>query len=386
MMTKHNVHIFLSIFLIAFLVHSSYFRVITFADNHKWIARTINLSEDILTRPLQINFYDANHNYRYGAHPGTTILLPAAILYKFGLAGSSSLLFAIILLTSLLTACIASTCYYLRPRSPWWLISAIILFIHPLYFYGTPTNVIIGPAIALLFLLALVVYEHRSRPLSAPFALFISFIIGLGLSTRLPDTVFITVPLVVFMSAYITFRRLFLIVVASLFFAFLFNPFFWFIPIEYIKTIILRTSSHLVYTASPGFQLTPLWVLYYTPLTIISLTLAVLSFIYARKIIPVSTPFLLTLFLITATTIGLFLTADFKTLRYFYPLIFIWDILLPLFLLRLVDEIQFSFITSARSSTVCRQLIRLVVVCTVIFGFGFLTVYNLALPGPQGLI
>ena len=169
-------------------------------------------------------------------------------------------------------------------------------------------------------------------------------------------------------------------------FAILFNPFYWFAPIEYIKTIILRTSSHIVYTGSPGFQLTPLWVLYYTPLTTISIFLAVLFFIYARPTLPLSSPFLLTLFLITAATSSLFLSAKSQTLRYLYPLIFTWDILLPLFLLRLSDQIHFPFITNVRYLTLARQLTRLFIVSAIVFGFSFLAIYNLILPGFQGAI
>jgi hypothetical protein len=357
-----------------------------FADNAKWITRAENLSQDLLTRPVQINFYDENHDFRYGAHPGTTIIMPAALLFKLGLSGQSSLTYSIALLASLLTASIATICLYLRPDSLWWLSAAIIIMIHPLYFYGTPTNVIIGPTIALLFLLALVIYEHRVEIAPLRLLFLFSLVVGFGLSTRLPITVFLAAPLITFIAAYISFKRLLLAVAASVFFAVLFNPFYWFLPLEYIKTIILRTSSHIAYTGAPGFSLTPLWVLYFTPLTVISISVALLTFLLFRQNMPVAPPFLLTLLLVTAATSGLFLSAAFKTLRYFYPLIFIWDILLPLFLLRLSDFIQLPFIIRTDQVKVARQLIRLVVVGVITFSFGFLCVYNLILPGSQGLI
>ena len=386
MISKFNTPLFLSVFLVAFLVQSSYFQTMYFVDNDKWINRTINLSQDIFTRPIHLDFYDENHNSRYSSHPGTTFLILSSLLYKSGLSGQASLLFAITFLTSLLAASVAAVCYDLRPFSPWWLVATIILIIHPLYFYSTPTNAIIGPITALLFLLALTVYEKRSLPISLRLTIFISFVVGLGLSTRIHDTIFIAAPLLAFMGAYISTRRLLTMMAASALFAILFNPFYWFAPIEYIKTIILRTSSHIVYTGSPGFQLTPLWVLYYTPLTTISIFLAVLSFICNRKKIPVSAPFLLTLFLITAATSSLFLSAKSQTLRYLYPLIFTWDILLPLFLLRLSDQIHFPFITNVRYLTLARQLTRLFIVSAIVFGFSFLAVYNLILPGSAGLI
>src|SRR3989338_1033458 len=377
---------FLAVLLVSFVVQVSYYHTISLADDVKWVERVKNLSHDILQLPIHIDFKDNHDNFRYGGHPGTSILLQAAIAFRLGAHPQYSLLATIAFINALVIASIVLTCHTLRPYSSWWLIAGFIVTIHPLYFYGTPTNVVIGPTIALLFLLALLVYEKRSRPLYTRLAWFISFIIGLGLSTRLPDTTFIAVPLIVFMSAYISFQHLLLIVAASIFFAILFNPFFWFIPIEYIKTIILSTASHIVDTGSPGFQLTPLWVLYYTPLTTISIFLAVLSFICNRKKIPVSAPFLLTLFLITAATSSLFLSAKSQTLRYLYPLIFTWDILLPLFLLRLSDQIHFPFITNVRYLTLARQLTRLFIVSAIVFGFSFLAIYNLILPGFQGAI
>lgn len=386
MQSQFNTPLFLAIFLVSFLMQSSYFRMMPFIDNDKWVSRTINLSQDIFTRPVHLNFYDENNNPRYSPHPGTTITLLSALLHKSGLSGQASLIFAITLLTSLLAASIASVCHYLRPHSPWWLVAAIIIIIHPLYFYSTPTNAIIGPVTALLFLLALTVYEKRSQPISLSLTSFISFVVGLGLSTRIHDTVFIAAPLFAFIGAYISTRRLLLMMAASALFAILLNPFYWFVPIEFIKGAILRTSSSIIYTGFPGFHLTPLWALYYTPLTIISIVLAVMFFIYARPKLPLSAPFLLTLFLITAATIGLFVSVKSQTLRYLYPLIFTWDILLPLFLLRLSDQIHFPFITNARYLVLARQLTRLFIISAIVFGFGFLTVYNLILPGSTGLI
>lgn len=386
MTARFNTPLFLAIFLVSFLVQSGYFRMMLFIDNEKWVSRTINLSQDVFTRPVHLDFYDENNNPRYSPHPGTTITLISALLYKSGQSGQASLIFAITLLTSFLAASIASVCHYLRPYSPWWLVAAIIIIIHPLYFYSTPTNAIIGPVTALLFLLALTVYEKRSQTISLGLISFIAFVIGLGLSTRIHDTVFIAAPLLAFIGAYIGTKRLMFMIVASALFAILFNPFYWFVPIEFIKEAILRTSSSIVYTGFPGFHLTPLWVLYYTPLTIISIVLAIMLFIYARPELPLSSPFLLTLFLITATTLGLFLSVKSQTLRYLYPLIFTWDILLPLFLLRLSDQIQFPFITNVRHLAFTRQLTRLVIVSAIVFGFSLLAAYNLILPGSTGLI
>lgn len=381
-----NIILFLAVFLIALLVQSTYFQHFFFIDYDRWIDRTLNLANDILTPPAHLELFDQDNNFRYGPHPGTAIILPAALFYKLGLSVHSSLLLSITLLTSFLTAAIVSTCHYLRPHSFWWLVVAAILCLHPLYFYGTPTNVVFAPIIPLLTLLALVTYEQRTKPLSLRLAFFIAFVIGLGLSVRLHTTLFFAPPLLAFIASYTTPHRLRLIIVAAVLFAILLNPLYWFVPVQYTLFLIKYVYYHLLFTANPGSNLSLLWALYYTPLSIISLLLASLLVVLTPRHLPVPKPFLLALLLITSFTVAIFVSATAKTLRYFYSLIFLWDILFPLFLLHLVNQLRFPFIASQSNQTLARRLARLFVAGVIIFGYGYLTAYNLLLPGTAGLI
>lgn len=386
-MKEINTHLFWSVFLVAFLVLTAYWQLFVFIDFSRWIDRTLNLANDVFTPPVHLELFDQNDDFRYGPHPGTAIILPAAIFYKLGLSVHSSLLLSITLLVSFLTAAIVATCHYLRPHSIWWLNVAAILCLHPLYYYGTPTNVVFAPIVPLLYLLALVIYEQKTQPLSLRFAIFIAFIIGLGLSVRLHTTLFFAPPLLAFMASYIRPRhRLWQIIAAALFFAFLLNPLYWFIPIQYTVFLVQYVYSHILYTATPGSNLSLLWALYYTPLSVISFILGGLLLVLTPRRLPLPKPFLLTLLLVTVITSVVFVSATAKTLRYFYSLIFLWDILFPLFLLHLVNQVRFPFITSQSSQTLARRLARLFVAGVIIFGYGWLTAYNLLLPGTAGLI
>jgi len=62
------------------------------------------------------------------------------------------------------------------------------------------------------------------------------------------------------------------------------------------------------------------------------------------------------------------------------------DILFPLFLLHLTDQLCFPFIVSASNLTGAHRLARFFIVSVIIFGYGFLTAYNLILPGSPELI
>jgi len=377
--------LFLATFLVSFLVQISYFQTIYFGDNLKWVERVENLSHDIFERPIHIDFKNNQDQFRYGGHPGTTILLPAAIAYRFGADPQTALTTAIVFLTAIATASIVTTCYFLRPSSQWWLAAGFIITIHPLYFYSTPANAVIAPLITLLSLLTYLVFttRHQNKPLPQ---LAFAATLGACLATRIPITIFIGAPLLTFIYPYLPRRRFLTILGGSLITAYLLIPFLWLMPLEFLKIVVLRTSSHLVFTGAPGFSLTPGLFLMYAPLTVISFIMIGLLLIVPRYKPPLDIKYLLVLILITGFTTAIFVAAKFHSLRYFFPVIFIWDILLPLFLLHLSSSFRLDFITSSHAKETVQKIIRVSLIAIVLFSYGYLTLYNIVLPGPQGLI
>lgn len=385
-MIKSAFVLFLTTLLITFIIQVSYFQTTTLGDNGKWVQRVQNLSDDILRNPIHIDFKDSNNNFRYGAHPGTSILLPAALFYRLGADPQKSLNNTIALLNAILIAAITLTCFKLRPKSPWYIVAGTILAIHPLYFYGTPVNVVIGPIIALLSLLALSIYENRNKPALQSNIISFAVVAGFGLATRLPITVLIAAPLISYISAYIKARKVLLIILITALTGFILNPFLWLIPGEFITTIILRTASHITLNGGPLDAYSPSQFLYYSPITFIAfIFISALLFLPSYKL-PVSRPFLLTLLLITGTVIAILSGSNYKTLRYLYPVIFTWDVLFPLFLLHATKHFDFSFIHSSQGQTKALVITRIVIITIVVLSFAYLSFYNLSYSDSQGTI
>jgi|GEM_PF-3359778 4-amino-4-deoxy-L-arabinose transferase-like glycosyltransferase len=384
---KSKLVIFFATFLVAFIIQTSYYQAIYLGDNDLWVQRLQNLSDDILRAPVHIDFKDSDDKFRYGAHPGTSIILPAAIFYRLGADPQKSLINTVALLNAFLIATTTLVCFKLRPKSPWYISTGIILSIHPLYFYGSPINVIIATATALMFLLALSIYENRNKPTLKYYLISFAAATGLGLATRLPITVIIAAPLFSFISAYINVKKVILTILIALFTAFILNPFLWLIPIEYMSTIILRTATHVVHVGIQVVAYTPALLIYYSPITPIAITfISILLFLPSYKP-PVSRPFLITLILITGLVMSILFGSGFKTLRYLYPIIFTWDILFPLFLLHSTKHFDFSFLRSPQKQAKALFFTRLIVLTIIILSFSYLTCYNLSFPNTnQGLI
>jgi hypothetical protein len=378
--------LFLITLLVVFIVQVNYFKISSFGDSDKWVQRAQNLSDDILTTPIRINLKDNNDNFRYGGHPGTTIILPAAFAYKLGADPQKSLTNTVAFLNAILIAAIATVCFKLRPQSPWYLTVAPFLAIHPLYFYGTPTNIVIAPTIALLSLLALSIYEHRNKPTLKPYMISFAAVAGFALATRLPITILIAAPLISFVSAYVKARKTLIIIFITVLTGFILNTFLWLIPGEFITTIILRTASHIAHIGTPGLVYTPSQFIYYSPIAFVAfLFISVLLFLPSYKP-PVTRSFILTFLLITGTALAVFIGSSFKTLRYLYPIIFTWNVLFPLFLLHATKYFDFSFLHSQKKQTRALAITRLFIITFIILSFGYLTFYNLFFPGSQGLI
>ena len=378
--------LFLAALLVAFLIQVNYYQAVSLGDNDKWVQRVQNLSDDILRAPIHIDFKDSDDNYRYGAHPGTSILLPAAIAYRLGIDPQKSLTNTIALLNAILIAAVTLTCYKLRPKSLWYITAGVILSIHPLYFYGTPANVVIAPTIVLLSLLALSIYENRNKSTLNPYIISFALIVGFGLATRLPITVFIAAPLTSFVSAYIKIKKTLLIGLIAGLTGFALNPFLWLIPSEFISILILRTSSHITFTGTPGLAYTPSHFIFYSPIASIAIIFISVLLLLPSYKPPISLPFMLTILLITGAVAAVFTGSSYKTLRYFYPVIFIWDILFPLFLLHATKHFNFSFLNSPQKQTGATIISKLVIVAIIILSFVYLTIYNFSFSGSQGLI
>jgi hypothetical protein len=110
-----------------------------------------------------------------------------------------------------------------------------------------------------------------------------------------------------------------------------------------------------------------------------------LIIINKRSFIPLHSHFLGLLLFTTAINTVVFLTSPWQSLRYFFPLFFIWDSLLPLFLLHLSGHFHFDF-KNRSLQKITRSLVQPIILIIIIFGHTYLLLYNFFIGFYRGLI
>ncbi|MFH1353728.1 MAG: hypothetical protein ABIH36_00395 [bacterium] len=87
---------------------------VDFVDESFWLKKIDFLKEDIFSASLAFNAK------RHAAHPGTLILLPAAMMSRVGLTTADSLRLAVTLINAVAITAMVTMARQLRPGSPWW--------------------------------------------------------------------------------------------------------------------------------------------------------------------------------------------------------------------------------------------------------------------------
>jgi hypothetical protein len=113
----------------------------------------------------------------------------------------------------------------------------------------------------------------------------------------------------------------------------IFDPFMWFMPVTHIQGIFKKMFVHYTGTLITGHDYVTS-ILSFAARGLGAIVLA--GLLALRKELPVPGAFIVTLLGATTLVCLVLFTAGFDATRYFMPLIFIWEILLPLFLVSLL--------------------------------------------------
>jgi len=341
--------IFLTTLLLALLTHNILWRSINFIDQDRWIMRTQNLAHDFTDSQWSVVIEHPNGQARYSAHPGTTIIFPAALLTLTGIPAATALRGTIIVIISLLIAGIFTIAYVLRPQSYWWLAAGSVALFFPLYFYATPTNVLIAPCLTLIALIALGIYE-RTLPANHKLIILLGLLIGLAADIRLHDAAVLSAMFLVIIEPVIKRRQLLIVLGLATLTTIALNPLLWFSPLQYAENTVLRIATHVAISSPYRMVITPEKFILYTPITVLALLATAFGLItilfkpnrpLANKILPTSPQFLLAFLVGTVGISTIFFIARYQTLRYFYPFIMIWDILFALIILNWAKSTRF---------------------------------------------
>lgn len=278
-----------------------------------------------------------NSNYAYG-HPGGPIIEGVILIH--GLIDSTNqraLHIFLTLFNSLIIASIAFFCYKLRKKTLWWIVAPLCLALNNLYIYGTPPSIVVSLLITLLSLITIYLYEKEK--LQTKDILLFGIISGLSIATRFDIGGIMTFTFIIILFKKINYKKLILLCGITGITFIIFDPFMWIIPIKHIHDIFQKIFYH--YKEFNPTHLTLLQITGISGIAFLSMIFGLFFIIIKKDIIsPLKKYFLNILLITTVLLYTLFLTSHYQAERYFMPMIFIWETLLPLFIFKISDKLS----------------------------------------------
>lgn len=330
------------IFIFAFFV-SSYFlwarwEKYDFIDSEAWANQVQYFQTN---DPKEFNPLGA-----YG-HPGGPIIEGTIAFHKvLNIPYENSLVVFVTIFNAIIISSICALCFLLKKNNFWWIIVLSTLSLDRLYDFATPPTAIVSPLIVLLSLLTLYFYENKEK-IKIPQIAFFAFIVGLAVATRADIGVFCSAVFLIFLrfKNIISWKTFYTITAGSFFFFVLFDPFMWFMPFQHIKDLISKIIFH--YAEFAPTHMTFESVLNISSFAFVSIFLSA-ALLFMRKKIKLILPsdFMMMLYLMTFVLYSIFLTSHYQAPRYFQPIIFIWEVFLPLFIFNLTSNISFKFLNT----------------------------------------
>lgn len=272
--------------------------------------------------PLALNFYAA-----YG-HPGTTIVEGGLLIrWMFGLSYQTAMIAALSILTALAATATVGVARILRPDSRWWLGIAAVVSVNRMSF-TTPPTMLVMPVLALLVLLT---WRLIERPASTwRWAFVWGSIAGFSAATRLDMTALLAPLLLVTLWRHLGWRWVsgVVVVAAAAFIAF--DPFFWTMPIQHAFDLVRKFTIHYSEFTLAGSHLLDLSSIDFYLWPIIGIVLSIATLRQKMDVPPRA--LLLALYTATVVLAAVVLTSSYRSLRYFLPLMYLWNVIVTYYL------------------------------------------------------
>ncbi|MEI6580970.1 MAG: hypothetical protein WCO07_02235 [bacterium] len=341
-------------FIIAFFFQWTRWKTFDFLDSSVWSnqAKYVETGD-----PQEFNALAA-----YG-HPGGPIIEGTIVLHKmFKKSYNDSLVMFMTILNSLVITAICILCCLLRKNNLWWIAVLSTLSLSVMYDFSTPPSAIVSPLIVLMSLLTLYFYENKNK-IKIQYFLIFSFVIGLAVATRVDIGVFCALVFLLFLrfKNTINWKGFFIIAFGSVISFILFNPFMYFMPIQHTRDLISKIIFH--YAEFTPTHMTFLGVVGISSLAFVSIFLAICLFFLRKKIkLILPDSFVIMLVLMTIFLYFVFLTSHYQAQRYFQPIIFIWETLLPLFVFNLTPQISFNFLKKTSQEKRALKIVNIFII------------------------
>ena len=309
--------------------------------------------------------YNAAHAY---GHPGGPVILGTiAVHHLAGISYETALPVFLTLFNSIVIATIATLCCRLRPDSLWWLPVVGTLSVDKLYTVSTPTSAVVGPLLVLLTLVTLCIVEQEK--VSWRWLAGWSLVAGLAVATRFDigsiTTLCLFAVLVSGLGTTLRWRQFAGMAMAAFAAFVICDPYMWSMPLQHVGDLLGKAALH--HQTFARNKLDPGEVASLSSLAFLGLAFTLLAQAVpgvARKKLPAV--FVWALLALTVALYGIFLSASYQAARYFIPIVFIWQVFLPLQLFDLIAGLRFQSLRTEAARARVRQFCAAVVVLLLV--------------------
>lgn len=261
-------------------------------------------------------------------HPGTTITVPAALSQIISPGNVAAFNVAMAVLMSLTITAIITIAHTMRPQSVWWLGIAALFVPHGLYLDMTPPSALAAVLTALFVLLVL---RARMYALDKNSLALVGACGGVLLATRIDTGIVMLAASTLYFFPAARARIVYLLGFALLFFV-AFDPYMWLDPFGQLAAFFFQVHSNV--TTENGVSDA------YGGATLAYVSFILAGIFVARKKNALEIPksFLMWLMILSATFSIAIMLQQYHPLRYFFPFIMCFEMLLPLFVFSFIEE------------------------------------------------
>ncbi len=333
-MNKYLIYIFIAAFLVASFFQGVRWNTFPIMDNTYWA------DQGFFVQSGNAQQFDASRAY---GHPGGPIIEGEILIHTISsVSYDTALVIFLTLFNSLIIAFVCTLCFILRNDIGWSLVVLSTLSCNTLYHYSTPPTAVVSSLTVLLFLVTLYFFETK---INSTLSIVIwSLTAGITIATRADIGVLSVLVSLIILSFVTPKKKLLTLLFGTIISFILFDPFMWYMPIQHILDLIKKVLYHYGEFLTPTHLSIPA-VLSISTFAFISIFFSlVFIFYYKKEYEPLPKPYVVSLICMTFILYSIFLTARYQAIRYFQPIIFIWEVLLPIYILICTELIPFLFL------------------------------------------
>lgn len=357
----------------------------TFCDQEYWINKRDLLVSDLRERNFVFN--PAVHS----SHPGVFPLL-ISIMPPFSFLSPLGSLRAVnFLIDTLLTVFIIYLIYKFDNNSAWFLGASFVLIFNEYVLFTNPSDVIVSKLLLTAWILILLYIVKQKKEALVWQLVVVGVCLGFAMSTRIHMAVAIGGMILPLVWYYAGFKKFIVLLVSTLVFFGLSDPYLWgspmgFISFTFISSAVPVTSDVASEVIGKNYfrEFNLLGLISSASLAFLGYVMLILDILFSKKT-RLPRAYLLSLFVALTVPTVILLVSSMNNLRFFYPAIFIGQVLVPLYLFYFFTEharsvtslLSFATVFVAISSFYLPALISLDLVKTIVYCALILVIYRL---------